>query len=383
MKYYNTIILGSGASGIMCALNIDKYKVAMLEISSKPFKKILVTGNGRCNITNNKIYKFSYNQNLDVFFDKVDYKHTLTFFQELGLECYADTEGRYYPISNMAKSVQDVVLQKLENKVDIFTMQEIININKEEDEFIISTTNNFFKCKNLVVATGGASENLLDILNVKYKKFIPSLVALKCDDVKGLSGIRLTNVKVSVNIGDISYSEIGEVLYKEGGLSGIVIFNVSALFARSGKFLGKIKIDLLPNMSFEQLKQKLIDRKKLNVRLDKIFVGMFANAIANEIFRQSKVNTNINSIDINENMINILTKTIKNLEYTVCGCFDNNQVYSGGVALKDLKNNLMYKYINNLYFIGEVCDVDGMCGGYNLQWAWTSGKIVGESICCS
>ena len=382
MKFYNTIVLGCGASGCMCALNIQNQKVAMLEISSKPFKKILATGNGRCNLTNAHLHKYSYNQDLSKFFDRVDQTKTLQFFEGLGLECYMDNEGRYYPISNMAKSVQDVVLRKLESKVDIYAMQQIVSIKKADGVFFVSTKDNEFKCVNLVVATGSKNEDLLNMLEVKYKPFVPSLVALKCDDVKDLNGVRLANAKVSVKVGDISYSEVGEVLYKDAGLSGIVIFNISSLFARSGEFNGKIYIDLLPNMSAEKLKEKIINRKKLNVGLDKIFVGMFANALANEIFRQAKVNTNINSTKISDKTVDALVGAIKNLEYNVCGCYDNNQVYSGGVELKDLNDNLMYKKIPNLYFVGEVCDVDGMCGGYNLQWAWTSGKIVGDSLCC-
>ena len=382
VKFYNTIVLGCGASGCMCALNIQNQKVAMLEISSKPFKKILATGNGRCNITNAHLHKYSYNQDLSKFFDRFDQTKTLQFFEELGLECYMDDEGRYYPISNMAKSVQDVVLRKLESRVDIYSAQQIVSIKKADGVFFVSTKDNEFKCVNLVVATGSKNEDLLNMLEVKYKPFVPSLVALKCDDVKDLNGVRLANAKVSVKIGDISYSEVGEVLYKDAGLSGIVIFNISSLFARSGKFSGKIYIDLLPNMSAEKLKEKIINRKKLNVGLDKIFVGMFANALANEIFRQAKVNTNINSTKISDKIVDALVGAIKNLEYNVCGCYDNNQVYSGGVELKDLDDNLMYKKIPNLYFVGEVCDVDGMCGGYNLQWAWTSGKIVGDSLCC-
>ena len=382
MKFYNTIVLGCGASGCMCALNIQNQKVAMLEISSKPFKKILATGNGRCNITNAHLHKYSYNQDLSKFFDRFDQTKTLQFFEELGLECYMDDEGRYYPISNMAKSVQDVVLRKLESKVDIYSAQQIVSIKKADGVFFVSTKDNEFKCINLVVATGSKNEDLLNMLEVKYKPFVPSLVALKCDDVKDLNGVRLANAKVSVKVGDISYSEVGEVLYKDAGLSGIVIFNISSLFARSGEFNGKIYIDLLPNISAEKLKEKIINRKKLNVGLDKIFVGMFANALANEIFRQAKVNTNINSTKISDKIVDALVGAIKNLEYNVCGCYDNNQVYSGGVELKDLDDNLMYKKIPNLYFVGEVCDVDGMCGGYNLQWAWTSGKIVGDSLCC-
>jgi predicted flavoprotein YhiN len=103
-------------------------------------------------------------------------------------------------------------------------------------------------------------------------------------------------------------------------------------------------------------------------------------ALANEILKQSKINTNLNCSKLTNEQIQKLSKTIKNLTYKIDGCFENNQVFSGGVDLQELNENLMYKKIPNLYFAGEICDVDGVCGGFNLQWAWTSGSIVGECL---
>ena len=239
-----------------------------------------------------------------------------------------------------------------------------------------------FSCKKLVIATGGNSaKNLLDNLQIEYKNFVPSLVALKSSSVKDLNGVKISNVSVkAINSLGETKIENGEVLFKDGGLSGIVIFNMSSLFSRSNNFNGKIFIDLLPNLSLENLTVKLKTRKNLNVKLDKFFVGFFQNAIANEILKQAKINTNINSLKLTDDEITKLSKTIKNLQFIVDGCFDNNQIFSGGVDLKNLTENLTSKQISNLYFTGEVCNVDGECGGYNLQWAWTSGHIVGESL---
>ena len=141
-----------------------------------------------------------------------------------------------------------------------------------------------------------------------------------------------------------------------------------------------MKIDLLPDVSEKVLFDMLLERRHLAVGLDKFFVGMFAGGVANEIFKQSKPNTNLNCLKLNEKEIFLLAKTIKGLEFEICGHLDNNQVFSGGVPLEDLDDKLMHKKIANLYCIGEVCDVDGVCGGFNLQWAWTSGHIVGESV---
>ena len=223
--------------------------------------------------------------------------------------------------------------------------------------------------------------NNAEVSKVEIKPFVPSLTALKCNDVKDLNGVKVSNVKVTVtNKSGDSNSEVGEVLFKDRGLSGIVVFNLSTIFARSGEYKGSVEIDLMPNLSIDDLCKKLAKRKLLNCNLDKFFVGMFVNSLANEIFRQCKMNTNIKSNKLTDEQILILAKTIKNLKYNVVDAYDNNQVFSGGVKLDDLSDSLEHKQIPNLYFTGEICDIDGVCGGYNLQWAFTSGKIVGDSL---
>ena len=136
----------------------------------------------------------------------------------------------------------------------------------------------------------------------------------------------------------------------------------------------------MPDISYRDLVEKLNKRKLLNVSIDKFFVGFFVNAIANEIFKQTHINTNLNSSKLTAGQVENLATTIKGLKFAIDGVFDNNQVYTGGVDISSLDGNLMAKNMPNLYFCGEICDVDGVCGGYNLQWAWTSGYIVGESL---
>ena len=380
MQKFKTIIIGCGAGGSMCALFSQGDNVAIIDSSKTAAKKILATGNGRCNLTNTKYYKNSYNTDVKKYFETFSYKDALSFFEKLGLEWYQDEEGRVYPISNMAKSVQDIITHNLNKKATVLLDQKVVDITKTDECFVVCTEKETFECNKLVVAAGGNCSDILEKLGVCYKKFTPSLVSLKSNDVKDLNGIKVSNVLVKVVAKDIDYEERGEVLFKDNGLSGIVIFNISALFARAGKFEGKVIIDLLPDISLEDLKQKLMKRKSLKVNTDKLFVGMFANSLANEIFRQAKVNTNINSTSLSDQTIEKLTTTIKALSYDINGYFDNNQVYSGGVVLNDLDENLMYKDIPGLYIIGEACDVDGMCGGYNLQWAWTSANIVGRNL---
>lgn len=382
MKNYNTIIIGCGASGVMCALSSKCDQIAVIDACTKPAKKIMVTGNGRCNLTNINLNSSFYNQNIDKYLSKFSVNNTLKFFSDLGLEYYNDEEGRVYPISNSAKSVVDVLVNNLENKVDIFCEQKVIEINLKDDKFEILTDKESFSCKKLVIASGGNTLiNEIEKLGIKTSKFIPSLVALKCNNVKkDLNGIKVSNVKVTVSNGKETKSEKGEVLFKESGLSGIVIFNLSSLFARNKEFKGKIEIDLFPDLPVNKLVDKLKERKNLNVVMSKYFVGMFQNSLASEILNRAKINTNLISSKLNDTQIQELANIIKNLSFNVVDCYDNNQVYSGGVELTELGENLMSKNINNLYFCGEVCNVDGVCGGYNLQWAWTSGRIVGENI---
>ncbi len=379
-EVFDVIILGAGASGMMCASTIKGKKVAVVDQAKNAAKKIMVTGNGRCNLGNNSISSKFYNRNIDSFLKQFSEIETAKFFSDLGLVTYVDDEGRIYPISNSAKSVMDI-LEYGARKASFFLGERIKNIKKEGTSFVVNLETKIITSPKIVVATGGGSGEILKMLKVPYKEFVPSLVSLKSKQTRDLNGTRVSNVLVkATNAFGKTRSEKGEVLFRENGLSGIVIFNLSTLYARSGRFEGKVEIDLLPDLSEQTLKDILRKRKSLEARLDKFFVGMFANSVANEIFKQSKLNTNAPCATLKENEILILAKTIKNMQFNVCGALDNNQVFSGGVPLEDLDENLMHKNLQGAYFVGEICDVDGVCGGYNLQWAWTSGHIVGERL---
>lgn len=379
-ELFDVIILGAGAGGMMCACTASGKRIAVVDQAKSAAKKIMVTGNGRCNLSNTKVSSQNYNQDIDFYLRRFTQNDTLSFFESLGLVTFSDEEGRVYPISNSAKSVVDV-LEYGARKASFFLGEKIKSVRKEGKLFVVTLETKTISAPKIVVATGGNSEEILNMLGVSYKKFVPSLVSLKSNGTRDLNGTRVSNVLVTAidTLGN-SKKEIGEVLFRENGLSGIVIFDLSTLFARNGKFEGKIKIDLLPDWSIQNLKEILQKRKNLESRLDKLFVGMFANSVANEIFKQAKINTNTPCASLKYEDALLLARTIKNLEFDVCGALDNNQVFSGGVPLEDLDENLMHKNLQGAYFVGEICDVDGQCGGFNLQWAWTSGHIVGECL---
>ena len=163
----------------MCITNKAK-DIAIIDKNTKPLKKVLVTGNGRCNLTNLNLSSKNYNQNIDKFLLKFNEKNTLKFFEEIGLETFSDEENRVYPISNSSKSVSDVLMQKLNNKADLILGQSVESVEQTKNGFVIKTDVESFSCEKLVVSTGGNSvENILKNLNINYKNFYPSLVALK------------------------------------------------------------------------------------------------------------------------------------------------------------------------------------------------------------
>jgi len=376
MEKYDVIIVGGGASGLMCAITTKAKKVLLLDASDRLGKKILVTGNGKCNITNDSIATNYYNDDkVSEYFAKFNNLQTIKLFENIGLFTYSDEEGRRYPVSNSANSVLDIILAKLRDKdnVQVMTSCNIQSINKSKGVFQLKTDKGELLADKVVLATGGNSATkYLENLGMKYVGFTPSLMGLKTTKNKGLAGVRVSNVKVSFK----GFEEVGEVLFKEDGVSGIVIFNLSASLARNGIRQGRIFLDFLPNMPLNTLKSALKTSIASNSNYSPIEIleGLLHKSLAKNILDTLGIK-NLKDFDVNK-----VANLIKQYPVNFVGYSDNNQVYSGGVDLKDLDNNLQSKEVANLYVIGELVNVDGVCGGYNLQWAWTSGHIVGEAL---
>ncbi len=382
MMEYDVIIMGAGASGCMCALRANKdKKILLIDRNNFAAKKLLATGNGRCNLTfASPLKKDDYNQNIENFLSRFSVKQTLDFFSNIGLVYYSDDEGRIYPISNSARSVLDVICNALacRKNVDLMNDCEIVEVEKS-GKFIVKTNKGIFYSKKLVYALGGNC--LLSNFNINMRPFTPSLVALKTNSTRLLEGIRAYNVKLSIYEDNCEkFSEIGEILFKNSGISGILAFNASTYFARKGKYDGKIFIDLLPYLSEIEVVDLLRKRKRLNVGIDKIFDGLFAKNLGYHILNLCKFDEKRDVATLNEQELKTIAKHIKKLCFDLKGCYENNQVFSGGIDLNELTENLESKKVNGLFFCGEICDVDGKCGGYNLQWAWTSGAIVGDYL---
>lgn len=383
----NIAILGGGASALICACFACKNnKVTIIEKNEKLGKKILATGNGRCNLTNLNTESQYYNQNIDKFLQKFSVEKTLEFFNSIGLSVYVDEQERIYPVSNSAVSVLDVLKNYLSHKKNVeFVMgKEFIDLQAFDNQYKVNFADNTSELYDKVVVALGnyADLSIFEDIGIKSKPFKPSLCALKANIDKSLAGVRVSDVVLSCHTKDVNFEEFGEILFRQDGLSGIVTFNLSAHLARKNIQTTNIKIDLFPNLPTDKLKLKLLERREnlKDYKANDFLTGFLHNSLNKILLKKSQIPTDINVKNISEKQINELIKNIKEFIVKIEGFLDNNQVCTGGVLLDELTTNLESKTYKNLYFIGEIIDVDGVCGGYNLQWAWTSGNIVGENI---
>lgn len=377
MEKYDVIIIGAGASGIMCASNIYSKKVLLLEKQDKIGKKILVTGNGRCNLTNKNLLTDCYNTDLvSKFFDKFNNYDLLNYFSSIGLSYYFDDEGRCYPTSNYASSVLDIMrlnLNKHKN-VTILTNSPAKNIDFKNGKYFVSTDNETYPADNVVFSTGGDFENIFNF-KIDFVPFYPSLCGFKTEKNKGLNGVKQKNVKATLSNSQ-NFCEQGELLFKENGVSGICIFNLSNHYDKNGK--NTLKIDLLPNISTSDLFDDLKHRCTIFDSAENLLTSLFQKQLIASILEKSNIKSTTPTCDLKNTDLQKITDTIKNYTIKITGLENNNQIFSGGVKLENLSDNLEYQ--KGLYFVGESCNVSGKCGGYNLQWAFTSGKIVGDLI---
>jgi len=404
---HDLIIVGGGASGIMAAimakdLGID---VAILESNDRIGKKILTTGNGRCNITNKNINVLRYHSENKTFFNKVfenfTLKNTVEFFNSIGLYLVTLDSDKMYPMSLQASSVLDVFRFALEEReVPIYLNHKVKEINYK-NKFIIDCVNEEnFICNKLLLCTGGKSApktgsdgsgfTLAKKLGHSIVNPIPALVQLKLNHnkLKALSGVKFDgNAHIYVN-DKLRRSEFGEVLFTDYGISGPPILQLSRIASYNlskGKDIS-LKIDMMSNFSKDELKDFLENHfGTYSYRsVHDALIGIINKKIIPIILKEANID-NIHkpcwSLEWEEK--EMLLSLLKEWTFKVSGTnsFDNAQVTAGGVDTKEVdENTLQSKIVPNLYFAGEILDVDGDCGGFNLQWAWSSTSVAIKSL---
>lgn len=403
------IIIGGGASGMVAAIAAARRggDVTILEQKNELGKKILATGNGRCNFTNLNMSTDHYYCEQNKFMDNLLSEYTpqvvINFFQSIGI-LSKDRGGYVYPLTDQAKSIRDALASELSYLgVDIrldCVVERISSIASDNtlENFKIMTNQGDFICHTLILSTGGKSGlspntpmdglQLIHDINHTYTNFSPALVPLKGQGkfYKKIAGIRTDGIVTAMIDGDKIRSEAGELQLTDYGISGIPIFQISRILTQeltsSNKADLSLEIDFLPTHSQEALEELLINRKNLytNRTAKEILNGIFKDKLIDFLLYTARIDSDKQGADLTLDELKKFVRICKTFSIKINGSkdFSQAQVTAGGVPLTEINEHLESNTHNHLYFTGEVLDVDGICGGYNLHFAWSTGLLVGK-----
>ena len=399
MKKTNIFVIGGGASGLLAAIVAKRNgaDVTILERNARIGKKILVTGNGRCNYTNTLTNVSDYNNQ-----DFVEYginlfnpQETMDFFSELGIVPKIEKEGKAYPLSEQASSFIDVFLYELK-RLDIEVVNDayVYNVIKRKQNFqIFLEDGRSFECDKVILATGGkalgstgsdgSGYDIAKKLGHKIVEPFPALVKLKLESpyLKHLQGIKMPAKVELIHKDIVLQKEEGDILFGNYGISGPTILQISRkaneLFLKGEKVY--IKIVLVSSLTKKEVYNRFFSSREKPV--DFSLVGMINKRYISAIIREANIEKqNILVRDLSDKQLNKLVNLLFDWRFLIKGSkgFNDAQVTAGGISLKEIDNETMESLIiKGLYVTGEVMDVDGRCGGYNLQWAWSSGYLAG------
>ena len=377
-------VIGGGESGIVAAIFAARSgkSVCILEKNPRIGKKILATGNGRCNFTNVNAKTEDYNREFVASaLSRFSPQDAISFFEELGMLSKEEAEGRVYPLSGQATAVLDVLRLELARlSVKELVEFDVQKIEKTKDGFLIFSKNEKVEAKKVIVATGGMASpksgsdgkgyELLKAFGHHTTKLVPSLVQLKCE--KSVGGVRAYG-RVTTQSGK---SDTGEIQFNNYGISGIPVFGI-AKYVKKGE---SVLLDLLPDYTEDEVIKILKNRPKQT--METYLIGILNKALAHFLLKECGISPLSRMSDTlkNDEIIKI-AKRIKAWRFDVTGTmpWDNAQVTAGGIELSEVNPKTMESRLcKNLYITGEVLDIDGPCGGYNLQWAWASGMLAGS-----
>ena len=387
-------VIGGGASGLDGAIAIKKKRpeaeIVVFEKEEKIARKLYATGNGHCNLLNAKLIPGSYNHPSFVgpYLERYPFaqlENTLNSWGILTLH----QEDYVYPLSYQAASYVDFLLALAKILgIRLLAGVRVLDYLKTDDGFVLKTSPNFAQTNlvfdKIIFATGGASMpklgsdgtifSLLKRHGYPIVEPLPGLAPIQVkhpETLKGLNGYRHeANVHLLSREGKLLYEERGEVLYKEDGLSGIVIFNVESAYCRLSRPAGaSLSLDLFPDQRLADLADQLAQSRALNPS----FYG--------DAFFPKEIQAHFRFSQTTDGFVS-LAQRLKNDAYSIKGVygFDHSQATVGGVALSAVKENLESRLEDGVYFVGEVLDIDGFCGGFNLAWALLSALIVRDSL---
>jgi predicted Rossmann fold flavoprotein len=396
-------VIGGGASGLTAAIAAARNgaEVTICEKLNRVGKKILATGNGRCNYTNMNLSKECYHSNNLNFVDEVmkffNLDKTLVFFEDLGILPYVDESGKVYPNSLQASSVLDVLRYELKrHKVKEVTDFNVTALRKSKDKFSI-IGNDTITADRVILATGGKASpqlgsdgkgyELAKSLGHEIIEPFPALVQLKLSGkyFKRIAGIKFDGI-VKAYAGDrLIREEEGEILFTDYGISGPPILQVSRKVIEELNKKNKpfLNIDMFPGYSKLKLYDILQDRfRRINYKtIEESMIGFINKKLIPVVFYEAGFE-DLNKIcgKLNKKEIYKIIDILKEWKFEVIGhnSWQQAQSTAGGIKLSEVNPKTLESLkVKGLYFAGEILDVDGDCGGFNLQWAWSSGYTAG------
>ena len=399
-------VIGGGASGLVAAIaaarTTPQAQITIYEKKDTVGKKILATGNGRCNLTN-KDMKASYFRSdnfpvVEEVLQRFGYEDTIAFFSSLGLITKA--RGNYvYPYSDQASTVLELL--KLELKrlhIKIYTEAQVTDIVPVSRGFTISTGKQKAKADAVILACGGKANSKLGSDGSGYtlaKKLghtmipvVPALVQLKVKNhpFAKAAGVRTDAVVTAICQGKETAADHGELQLTAYGISGIPVFQISRYIAKALylKQDAKVMIDFLPDLTEEALLDLFIKRKsgREEMTCADYLLGIFHQKLIPRFLEQARIRMHTLVSELSDTQIKSLVKATKETVVTIdtTNGFENAQVCAGGISAAEIHPETMEsRYVDHLYLTGELLDVDGICGGYNLQWAWATGYLAGTA----
>ncbi len=403
-KQFDVLIIGGGAAGMMAAITSARAgkKVCIIEKLDKLGKKLLATGNGKCNFTNAYMHVDCFHTE-HVFMEHVLNTFSVTdcvdFFYSIGIVS-KNKNGYYYPNSEQAVSIVTALhleLQKL--GVHITYETKVKEILSQKDSIFVVTDKGDFIGKNIIIATGllaspklGSDGSLFDVIKTMGHRFMPILPTLcgfycKGINFKKISGVRAQGTVTAIINGQQLASDTGEIQFTEYGLSGIPVFQISHYLSKAvyNKQKTEVQINLLPEFDKISLLNELHYRKSLlsEQTCEHFLNGLLNQKLSQMILEKVHLEQDILISSLSEQEVDSIAHCIQNLKVKVTNYrdFEFAQVCTGGIPLSEIDTDTFEsKLVKHVYFAGEILDVDGICGGYNLHFAWASGYMAAKAI---
>ena len=396
------IIVGGGASGLMAALTASERpdaRVVLLERQARVGRKLLATGNGRCNLSNRNLTPKNYHGENAGFCEyalsRFGPEQTLAWFRALGLLTAAEESGRVYPVSDSANSVVDVLrlaLAQREN-VELRAGCEVQALRKKRGKFEVVLPEETLTGEAVIVCAGGCAGGKLGGTELGYRllegmghhctRLCPALVQLRTDTtyVRALKGVRC-DVRATYRASGTAEERCGEVQFTEYGVSGPAIFELSRAVSVH-PVPGTLLLDLLPEVSEEEV-LALLEARCAGTpgwKAEELLTGFVHNRLGKTLLRSCGISFETDCSSLSADTLRAVCRAVKHFAIEVKGTMgmDGAQVTAGGIHTSEFRADTMESRLcRGLYAAGEVLDIDGDCGGYNLQWAWSSGRLAGE-----